>query len=357
MNFMEILKQQKYIDALDYATNNFENLNKKDIKLLKRMILFCASDFISTYKNEMYENNDNNPFFLKSKKLELIKALFDSEKDIFLYVYNNINEEVYIENELKKYRDIFPDIVFIKRNLYNKRNNLYKNGIIVKESFFKEKEIEQIKKIALEHILNNELSEFYFNESRQRVVLNGDKDSAIISVFKNLINYEEIENLFFEQTNIRTVSNYIQLELMKKTPVQTDGIKTWHIDNLSDQFKVFIPLVDITENNAPMNYIPTTHNYKNLHSKVLNYVHYSYKFSGVHTTNANNFPNDIVEKINKKQKKATLKKGDIALFNTALFHTGSRVKDENEYRLNIVLIFNQMNTNRNIIFKQLKPFY
>ena len=32
MNFMEILKQQKYIDALDYATNNFENLNKKDIK-------------------------------------------------------------------------------------------------------------------------------------------------------------------------------------------------------------------------------------------------------------------------------------------------------------------------------------
>ena len=34
MNFMEILKQQKYIDALDYATNNFVNLNKKDIKLL-----------------------------------------------------------------------------------------------------------------------------------------------------------------------------------------------------------------------------------------------------------------------------------------------------------------------------------
>ncbi len=52
---------------------------------------------------------------------------------------------------------------------------------------------------------------------------------------------------------------------MMKTPVQTNEIKTWHIDNLSDQFKVFIPIASRYAQKImlPMNYIPTTHNSKN----------------------------------------------------------------------------------------------
>jgi len=355
-----LIKSGQYNEALEFASKKLDYLTKKELKLLKRLLLFCAVDFINTYKNSNYANNMNNPFFMKNDKLNLIKVILDSNIDIFYYLYLHINDDKYIEEELKNYQNYFKDIIFIKKDLFyqesNLNNKLQSDGIIQVQDIFKKDDIEKLKKIVLDYFDKTELSEFFYNENRSRIYLREENNSDILGIFKNLVDSKKIEKLLKKHINIDVECNYMQLEYMKSSPVQTDKMKHWHIDNLSDQFKVFIPLVDVDTNNAPLNYIPKTHLVKNIGSEMKKYWHYIYRMSGVAIRPTTGLPNYMVENLKSIPQKGVIKVGDIAIFNTTLVHSGEFVKSNN-YRLNIVLVFHNINTNRNILFKQLKTFY
>ncbi len=360
MNLEMLIKTSNYNEALNNMASRLDQLNKKEIELLKRLLLFCGIDFISTYKNEKYENNINNPFFMKNDKLNLIKTILDSNTEIFYYLYLNINNDDYIEKELEKYNDYFSDIIFLRKNIfYNDHkleNQLQEDGIIQIQNFLEDSVINKLRAVTLDYMKKTNLSVYLFNENRSRVFLTEKHQADVLSIFKNLVSCTDIEGLLKKYINMDVECNFIQLELMEKAPVQTTKIKHWHLDNLSDQFKVFIPLVDVNEDNAPMNYIPGTHLIKNLNSEMKNYLHYIFRMSGVVTTPTTGIPNYIVDNMKSKESKGIIKAGDIAIFNTALAHTGSFVQSDIP-RLNMVLVFNSLSTNRNILFKQLKTFY
>jgi len=125
----------------------------------------------------------------------------------------------------------------------------------------------------------------------------------------------------------------------------------WHIDNLSDQFKIMIILEDMTLDDAPFIYINKTHKvydcYKNRYHKM-------YAINGITTQESNHFE-ETFSQTTESVRKAVLKAGDVVFFDCKIHHTASFCKN-NGNRKNIMIYYNSIPTIRNKILYKIDSY-
>jgi hypothetical protein len=125
------------------------------------------------------------------------------------------------------------------------------------------------------------------------------------------------------------------------TPKYHRTNEAWHIDNLSDQFKVMIVLEDMSEDDAPFTYVEKTHK---IQDRYRDRYHKMYAINGMTTQEHNHFEDSFVEK--SLAKKGILKAGDIVLFNCKIHHTATFPKNGGN-RKNIMLYYATVPTVKN----------
>jgi ectoine hydroxylase-related dioxygenase (phytanoyl-CoA dioxygenase family) len=117
--------------------------------------------------------------------------------------------------------------------------------------------------------------------------------------------------------------------------------ETWHIDNLSDQFKVMVILEDMSADDAPFTYVEKTHK---LQDRYRDRYYKMYTMNGMTTQEHNHFEDSFVETA--LAKKGILKSGDIVLFDSRIHHTATFPKNGGN-RKNIMLYYATVPTVKN----------
>ena len=149
--------------------------------------------------------------------------------------------------------------------------------------------------------------------------------------------------------NVRVAPWRIMMEHLTPTRINRND-KYWHIDNLSDQFKIMIILEDMTEKDGPFSFIPNTHRVKP-HQKER--YHKMYAMSGVNTNTQNHFEGSFTDPDTAQT--VVAKAGDIVLFDCRTHHSGNFVQQGGS-RKNIMLNYNRIPTLRNVIFFLIDPY-
>ena len=166
-----------------------------------------------------------------------------------------------------------------------------------------------------------------------------------------------LNNPFFTQT----VLDYFHLDMKGISPFRimmehltptrfNRNDKGWHIDNLTDQFKVMIILEDMTEKDGPFSFIPYSHRVKP-HQKTR--YHKMYAMLGIDTHSQNHFEEDFTDP--EAAQTVVGKAGDIVLFDCRTHHSGNFVQQGGS-RKNIMLNYNRIPTLRNVIFFLIDPY-
>ena len=166
-----------------------------------------------------------------------------------------------------------------------------------------------------------------------------------------------LNNPFFTQT----IRDYFRLDMENIFPsrVMMEHLtptrfnrndKGWHIDNLTDQFKVMIILEDMTEKDAPFSFIPNSHRVKP-HQKTR--YHKMYSMLGIDTNSQNHFEGDFTNP--EAAQTVVGKAGDIVLFDCKTHHSGSFAQQGGS-RKNIVLFYTVVPTLRNKILFVIDPY-
>ena len=175
-----------------------------------------------------------------------------------------------------------------------------KNGVIVNENFFSNKEIEKLKKI-IEEIIGNYKSH---NVTLEGSHLNKDKNS--FSKYYYLPNYEtklshivsDFYKILYSKEQIMTQLKFLAGICLKKKEVSVYISKVkgelksddWHSDCFSHTSKSFIYLNDVNKNNSPFCFMKKSHSNKYL--KTLNEEENSKK---IFVANKNkNFSGDMI---------------------------------------------------------------
>jgi hypothetical protein len=78
--------------------------------------------------------------------------------------------------------------------------------------------------------------------------------------------------------------------------------------------------------------------------------------SDLNTRPTNGIPRALIHALKQPIKKALATQGDLVFFNSSFLHAGSHCINQGE-RLNLVLIFNTLETNKNILFKNFHSYY
>lgn len=159
---------------------------------------------------------------------------------------------------------------------------------------------------------------------------------------------EIIKNYFYVQDSFS--SSAIMAEELYEPKYYRDDYY-WHIDNLSDQFKIMIILEDMTENDAPFIYKDSSHKISKTYK---NRYHKMYTINGITTQETNHFEESFTPK-NKKIKKAVLKAGDIVLFDCKIHHSASFAKNKGN-RKNIIIYYNAIPTIKNKILYKIDSY-
>lgn len=369
------LKKKDYIGLFNYLLKDYLNMSENKTKALKELLLFNAIDFLSTIGDKEKEKK-NNIFFARNNLQIKIKMIFDTNQDIYYYVYSYINCTKYIEKLLKDHI-FYNDIVLDKSRLnkYVDKNNLstelkilLENGITVYKDFFRKKELKKYKKLALKFLdeLNstnqNDLnktvsfSPLFVNEGKERLYIDNTENAP--KIFSELMNNKRILNIVSSVLGVEAKCATMQVERITYPEFYCD-YTYWHIDTIADQLKIMIPLDDILEDGAPLLYLEGTHDINSLSDKLKSLYHFIYKLSDLHTLPTNAIDYQDVVSSGLEQKKAIANAGDLVVFNPTFIHTASQCRNPASHRLNLILIYNYntLKTNKNRLFRYFKSFY
>lgn len=122
--------------------------------------------------------------------------------------------------------------------------------------------------------------------------------------------------------------------------------EAWHIDNLSDQFKVMIVLEDMTVDDAPFTYVEQTHK---VNDSFKDRYHKMFATNGMTTQEQNHFEKSFTKTSLAKQ--GILSAGDAILFDCRIHHTATFAKNGGD-RKNVVLYYTAVPTVKNkFLFK------
>jgi hypothetical protein len=363
------LESGNYLKAFDLLIDKYNSLNEYEYRLFKNILLLCGIDFVNTYRDSSLQNK-YNPYFIRNNRLREIQTILNTNQDVFFYIYTNINNNKYLLKIKRKYNNFFSDIVLLEINKNKKTyisKSMNKKGVYKYKSFFSTLFIEELKRISLTYLdgvldpekrINEdyvEYKEHYYNESKERVSI---KNVSIIdNLLYKLMNNRNIIKLVEDIFQIKSECQFMQIERISYPKVYTD-YKHWHIDNLDDQIKIMIPLENISKNNGPTLFKKNTMNINDFSKELLSRYNFIYRTVGIKTNSRSTaFDEKFVNSINTLNSSLTGQVGDMLIFNPFLIHSASQVK-ENYRRLNLVLVFNAINTNKKLLFKNIyQPYY
>lgn len=334
-------------------------LNKFDNYLPKRLYYKeHLKDLLFKEMDKIFEKNYDFKDSLFQLRGAQIKMLLQSDSDLFWAVWDYA----------KRFNDstVHSDSVTV--------NKLKNHGIAVIENFLSTEQIE-----ILQNAWNTALSSIpQMNETMEQNTLlhrfhfekNEGIGYAIGSLYdgKKRVTYYDLKlleaqcyellvnNSFFNKTvagyyglERECLPNAVMMEHLFSPLIEREDT-FWHIDNLTDQFKVMLVLEDMDENDGPFTFVEGTHrivnNYKNRYHKM-------YTMNGMTTQEHNHFEEAFVE-IDKK-KKGILKSGSVVLFDCRIHHTATFPKN-NGSRKNIMLYFATIPTARNKFFNKVDRF-
>lgn len=332
----------EYLSNKPIKYNKLFEIIKKEIKLL-------------------FENNFNFENSIFEKYPVELKMLFQSNQKLFWDFWDFCEE---IQKEFSKNES---DDIIIKE--------LRENGICVIPKYFDNEKIILLKEewnlsitnfpLLTEEEENNTLkNRFNFKTISKINYVSGsiyDGKKRIIFTRKETLphNFKEFlnDNLQFKniiQSYFYTSEPFFPNAIMAEKLFEPKYYRNnyyWHIDNLSDQFKIMVILEDMTQNDAPFIF-------KNRSHKIRNYYkdryHKMYSINGITTQESNHFEESFTPK-NEEIKKAVLKAGDIVLFDCKIHHSASFAKHGGE-RKNIMIYYNSIPTIRNKILYKIDSY-
>lgn len=126
----------------------------------------------------------------------------------------------------------------------------------------------------------------------------------------------------------------------------------WHIDNLTDQFKVMIIIKDMTEKDGPFKFIKGTHS--NFSEQEKCRYHKMYALMGLGTQESNHFEETFAKKAYCAEA-PILEAGDVILFDCKIQHSWDYAYDGGE-RKNILLSYFNLPTPKNIILGEIDKY-
>ncbi|KFL34231.1 MULTISPECIES: phytanoyl-CoA dioxygenase family protein [unclassified Sulfurospirillum] len=243
---------------------------------------------------------------------------------------------------------------------------LDKDGIYIIENFLTSQEVQTLVKLwnhefdALPPLTPEQeqkalRNRFYFETSAEKNIAIGStydgRKRVIFSPKKHMPS--EIQNQFYKDTRINEiVARYLRLDHVEPSAAIVEHFfapdyyrnnDLWHIDNLSDQFKVMVILEDMKENDGPFKFIRRTHKIK---KRYQDRYYKMYAINGMTTQEHNHFE-DSFAKV-KKAELGVLKAGDIVLFDTKIHHSFNYAYDGGS-RKDMVLYFDHQPTLKNTI--------
>jgi hypothetical protein len=137
----------------------------------------------------------------------------------------------------------------------------------------------------------------------------------------------------------------------KISPIDLGNINTsfWHIDSLTDQLKIVIPITQIHSQNAPMKYVGGIKKLEDYDNQIWQKLHTIYKISNLNVSEANYFEDQTIE--SKNIHLTTAQVGDLILFNPQVIHTGSICHLDTR---DTITLYCDQNTHRNKCLQQIK---
>jgi ectoine hydroxylase-related dioxygenase (phytanoyl-CoA dioxygenase family) len=290
-----------------------------------------------------------------------LKMIFQSNQTLFWNFWDYCEKKQKENYEKKEDDEIIKDI--------------RKNGIHVIPKYFNAEEVAQLKedweisirnfpKLTQEDEIKTLNNRFNFKTIEKINYVQGsafDGKKRVIYVDKNtfpnnfrtLLNENQefkdvIKNYYY--TTKAFFPNAIMAEELYVAKYYRDDYY-WHIDNLSDQFKVMIILEDMSEDDAPFIYKNTSHKIRNEYK---DRYHKMYSINGITTQESNHFEESFTSQ-NEEAKKAVLKAGDIVLFDCKIHHSASFARN-NGKRKNIMIYYNTIPTIKNKILYKIDSY-
>ncbi|RJE77351.1 hypothetical protein BGP78_09060 [Pseudoalteromonas sp. MSK9-3] len=328
--------------------NNFEDLSNLANNSPQEFVQLLISQYMS-------ENNSLFELFGPE-----IKSLLQSNQELFWQFWNESERAQLLNCPDDKHQSLL--------------NTLEQDGICIINDFFDKKTIQLLqsewdnsfKKMPKqdEKTVQKALrSRFTFDfidgvryvqsspfDNKQRILFQEHEKtpSAFSKFILNNTMFSEVAQRHFK-LNILPTPSFVMAEYLLNTRVPRQDL-FWHIDNLSDQFKVMVILEDMSDIDGPFTFIKGTHKIK---CEYKERYHKMYAMNGLSTQAHNHFEPSFTSY--KNAEKAVLKAGDIVLFDCKIHHSASFVKKMGS-RKNLVLYFNEIPTIRNNIFQKFDHF-
>lgn len=113
----------------------------------------------------------------------------------------------------------------------------------------------------------------------------------------------------------------------------------WHIDNLKDQIKVFVPFHDVKAEEGAMVFFPNTELFETLPLEMKSKIMNIFSLVNDKTSVLNHLESYIVQALSKGGtfEHLTLNRDEIAIFNSRVIHSGSQVKSTPRYGVTFYL--------------------
>lgn len=268
----------------------------------------------------------------------------------------------------------FPDIFYFLLKYYTRPkksgtgknqiiNGLIENGIHFQTNRFSIQEIEELKKITffyfekwkekMAHLSCPEnQSEIHFEDKENNVYFSKGKRFEVDRRIRVYWRYNQadiplpIRKLMFDASfrdliadyyNIKNIENIDCPMIVAEKLLPSTSWEKWHIDRISDQFKIMIPLHDIGENMGPMYYLMKSQTPK----KARKSIYHSIFTNGV---GANINLEKVIAKESGKIVSTICKTGDCIYFDTFGIHSGSQCL---EGERNILMLYFSINSKKN----------
>ncbi len=281
----------------------------KMILQANQTIFWSVWDYLESF--HIYTKNDQDEVnILQNKGIYVVKSFFGADEVAELLID--------WENSIKSVPEITDEIhqkSLLNRSYFESSNDIrYTIG-----------SIHDGKKRVM-HSSKHKMPNYFDKHLRKNIFLN--------SIVQKYYNFKrEIEPSIVMAEHLYPPKYYREYE-------------AWHIDNLSDQFKIMIVLEDMTEDDAPFIYVEETHTIQEIFK---DRYHKMYTTNGISTQEQNHFEKSFVE--TSLVKRGILSAGDVILFDCKLHHSATFAKNGGN-RKNIMLYYNSLPTAKNkFLFK------
>lgn len=331
----------------------FDNYMLNSISNKDNLIRLIKDDILNTINN-----NYDFTLSLFNRRSKGLKFLLQSHQDIFW-----------------EFNDFFDELQYKDYTQNDSIDELKENGLIVIKNFIPKELLHNLQNDWNAHLAQDihitPQIQSSIDKNKFAFLSYLDKDIAIgsdLEAKKRVIFREYNKNIpqfirdtFFDNDMFNnTVNQYYNIKNANPKAVMYEKLTTpkffrndeyWHIDNLSDQFKIFLILEDMKENDGPFTYIPKTHK---LQDRYKDRYHKMYTMNGLTTQEHNHFEASFTNTEDKIS--AVLNAGDAVFFDTKIHHTATFPYD-NGSRKNIVLYYDHVPTYKNQFLFRLDNFY